>query len=71
MQLHGQVASILKCKQTITIVMRKNISRNTVQFLYKIDHNPESQLRKLLKIFNRALYCRVFGILLIVLKKIL
>ena len=49
MQLHGQVASVLKCKQTITIVMRKCSSRNTVQFLYEIDRNPESQLWNLLK----------------------
>ena len=49
--------------------MRKSSSRNTVQFLDEIDRNPESQLRKLLKTFKRALYCRIFGILLIVLKK--
>ena len=49
-QLHGQMASILKCKQTITIVMGKCSSRNTVQFLYEIDRNHESQLRKLLSI---------------------
>ena len=49
MQLHGQAASILKCKQSITIVMRECSSRNIVQFLYEIDHNPESQLREFLK----------------------
>ena len=49
MQLHGQTASILKCKQSITIVMRECSSRNTVQFLYEIDRNHESQLRELLK----------------------
>ena len=49
-QFHGQTASILKCKQTVTIVMRKCRSRNTVQFLYEIDHTHESQLRKLLSI---------------------
>ena len=48
MQLHGQMASILKCKQTITIVMRECSSRITVQFLNEIDRNHESQLRKLL-----------------------
>ena len=47
-QLHGQTASILKCKQTITIMMRECSSRNTVQFLDEIDRNHESQLRKLL-----------------------
>ena len=46
MQLHGQVASILKCKQSVYFVMRECSSRNTVQFLDEIDRNHESQLRK-------------------------
>ena len=46
MQLHGQAASILKCKQSVYFVMRECSSRNTVQFLDEIDHSHESQLRK-------------------------
>ena len=49
MQLHGQMASILKCKQSKNIVIRRCSSRITVQFLDEIDCNHESQLRKLLK----------------------
>ena len=46
MQLHGQAASILKCKQTVYFLIRECSSRNTVQFLDEIDRNHESQLRK-------------------------
>ena len=49
MQLHGQAASILKCKQSVYFVMGKCSSRNTVQFLGEIDRNHESQLRKSLE----------------------
>ena len=49
MQLHGQVASILKCKQFVCILIREDSSRNTVQFLNETDRNHECQLRKSLE----------------------
>ena len=55
MQLHGQVASILKCKQTVYFVVRKCSSRDTVQFMDEIERNHESQLRKLLGNFKRRI----------------
>ena len=56
MQLHGQAASILKCKQTINLDMRECSSRNTVQFLDEMDRNHESQFRKRLKNLG-TIYC--------------
>ena len=47
-QLHGQTASILKCKQTITIVMREMQIKKYSTISDEIDRNHESPLRKLL-----------------------
>ena len=69
MQLHGQAASILKCKQTITIMMKECSSRNTVQFLDEVDCNHESQLRKLLIILIGCYIVEYLVFLIIVLKK--
>ena len=69
MQLHGQAASILKCKQTITIMMKECSSRNTVQFLDKIDRNHEYQPRNYCVILREYYIVRYFGILLTDLKK--
>ena len=68
-QLHGQTASILKCKQTMTIVMRECSSRNTVQFLYEIDRNHESQLRKFIENFIDNLLLDIWRIIDCNLKK--
>ena len=62
MQLHGQAASILKCKQTINFVMRGCSSRITVQFLDEIDRNYESQLRNLLKNLRDVLLLGIWHI---------
>ena len=45
----GRWLAFLKCKQYIFFLMMECSSRNTVQFLTKIDHNHESQLRKSLE----------------------
>ena len=63
------MASILKCKQSITIVMRECSSRNTVQFLDEIDHNHETQLRKLLKILIGRYIFEYLVFLIIALKR--
>ena len=63
MQLHGQVASILKCKQIINFVMMECSSRNTVQFLDKVDRNHECQLRKLLKTLRDNLLLDIWHII--------
>ena len=70
MQLHGQVASILKCKQTINFVMRECSSRITVQFLDEIDRNHESQLRKFLKNFRDIVLLDIWHIIVNCNKKI-
>ena len=56
MQLHGQVASILKCKQFACFLIGECSSRNTVQFLNETDCNHECQFRKSLKKIN-CYYC--------------
>ena len=52
MQLHGQTASLLKCKQNYNYCDEGMQIKKYSTISVKIDHNHESQLRKLLFNFD-------------------